>query len=215
MTLKQVRHDGIINTLYNHNTEVVIKTQHQTNNINNMKRKLNWMTILFLGLLFLFFIFYIFPSYQSKLNDIASKKVQVLDTRFSYTKNEVLQLFKDLKIEGKEKVKFISGVVDMIYPLIYGILLFLLMSKVTSYFSNKKLKIICLLPLIGMLFDYVENFSVLNMLNSYPNISETQVFISSSATSLKWLFLYTSTLLILVLTVIKLFKTFLKKIKIN
>ncbi len=171
-----------------------------------MKKKSNWMTILFLGLIFLFFMFFIFPSYQSELNDIAGKKIQVLDTRFSYIKKDVLQLFKDLKIEGKEKVKFVSGVVDMIYPLIYGILLFLLMTKVTSYFSNKRLKIICLLPLIGMLFDYVENFSILNMLNSYPVISDTQVFISSSATSLKWLFLYTSILLIFVLIMIKLLK---------
>ncbi len=171
-----------------------------------MKKKSNWITILFLGLLFLFFMSYLFPSYQSELNDIAGKKVQVLDTRFSYTKNEVLQLFKDFKIDGREKVKFVSGVVDMIYPIIYGIFLFLLMTKLTSRFSNKKLKIIIFLPLIGMLFDYVENFSILNMLNSYPNISKTQVFVSSSATSFKWLFLYTSILLILVLTVIKVLK---------
>ncbi len=91
-----------------------------------MKNKSSWITIIFLGLLFLFFMTYLFPLYQAEVNDIAGKAVESLDTRFSYTKNDVLQLFDTVKVEGREKMVFISGVVDMIYPLIYGILLFLL-----------------------------------------------------------------------------------------
>ncbi len=171
-----------------------------------MKNKSSWITIIFLGLLFLFFMTYLFPLYQAEVNDIAGKAVESLDTRFSYTKNDVLQLFDTVKVEGREKMVFISGVVDMIYPLIYGILLFLLITKLTDNISNNKLKFIRLLPLIGMLFDYIENFSILNMLNTYPMISEKQVFISSSATSLKWIFLDISIGLIVILTVIKILK---------
>ncbi len=171
-----------------------------------MKSKSNYITIIILGLLFLFFMAYLFPLYQVEVNDIAGKPVQSLDTRFSYAKNDVLQLFEAVKVEGREKMEFISGVVDMIYPLIYGIFFFLLTTKVTDSFSNKKLRIIRFLPLIGMLFDYIENFSILNMLNAYPMISEKQVFISSSATSLKWIFLITSISLMIILIVIKILK---------
>ena len=171
-----------------------------------MKKISSWIIIVFLGLTFLFFMVSLFPSLQSEVNNIAGKEVKSLDARLSYTKNDVSQLFETVKSKGREKMEFISGVVDMTYPLIYGILFFLLMTKLTNSFSNNKWKTIRFLPLIGMLFDYVENFSILNMLNSYPIISETQVLISSSATSLKWFFVNISLLLIIFLTVVKIFQ---------
>ena len=171
-----------------------------------MKKKSSWIIIILLGLTFLFFMMFLFPSFQSEVNDIAGKEVKSLDARLTYTKSDVLQLFETVESEGRGKMEFISGVIDMVYPLIYGILFFLLITKLTNSFSSNKWKTIRFFPLIGMLFDYVENFSVLNMLSSYPSISETLVLISSSATSLKWLFINISLLLIIILAIMKIFK---------
>lgn len=165
--------------------------------------KISWKIIIVFGLLFLFFMLYLFPVYQAEINKIVGSEVQSLDARFSYTKSDVLSLFQTLKEEGRNKMRLMSGVIDMIFPIVYGVLFFLLLKKLmnNSVTNNKNLKIIPFLPLISAIFDYVENFSVLNMLNSFPVITDTQVLISFSATSLKWIFLVASLLFILVISV--------------
>lgn len=163
-----------------------------------MKQKTNNKIIVFLGVIFFIFMIYIFPSYQKEINHIAKQEVKSLDSRLYYSKQDVLNLFKIIQKKGREKTEFISGVVDMIYPVVYGILFFLIITK----FLNNRWKIISITPFVAMFFDYVENFSVLNMINKYPTISEKQVLISSLATSLKWLFVIISILLITTLAVL-------------
>jgi hypothetical protein len=64
------------------------------------------------------------------------------------------------------------------------------------------------LPILGGFFDFLENFNILNLLNSYPNITQDQVATASLITSMKW---FSSALvmgLIVVLIVLVLVKQF-------
>jgi len=148
---------------------------------------------------------YIFPIYQAKINEIAGYRITSLDGRFSYTKAEVDKVFNDMGIEGRKVNQFVSGVVDMIYPLVYGLLFFLVLTKLTNSFSNHKIKLVCLVPMIAILFDYLENFGVLIMLNEYPEITKNQVTINSILTSTKWGFVLIAFISTLVLGIFKLF----------
>ncbi len=92
---------------------------------------------------------------------------------------------------GRDKLRLFSGVIDMVYPLVYGALLFLLLRKLTSSLSAQTswLKYVCSLPIIAAVFDYIENINILIMLGTFPNISSIQAMFDSAATSLKWAFL--------------------------
>lgn len=146
-----------------------------------------------------------FPLYQSQINEIAGHSITSLDGRFSYTKMEVDKAFNDMEEDGRKINLFITGLIDMIYPIIYGTLFFLLLIKLTSSFSNGKIKLICFFPLLAVLFDYLENFGILKMLNEFPEITKTQVILNSTLTSSKWIFILITIVSILILIIYNLF----------
>ncbi len=185
--------------------------RNKENTMNNLNYTISRKTIFALGLLLLFFMFYLFPTYQAKINEAAGTELQLLDVHFSYTKNDVLLIFQTATEAGRAKIQFITGIIDMIYPLVYTALLFLLLKKLTSRFNNKTVKAICFLPIIGMASDYIENLYILNMLNKFPSITDTQVLISSYATSLKWTSLSISILFIIILAGLQSFQKLKKQ----
>ncbi|PID33228.1 hypothetical protein CR969_01815 [Candidatus Saccharibacteria bacterium] len=147
----------------------------------------SWWLIIVLASTFLFITLYAFPSFQAEFNQIAGTEIKSLDTRLWYSQQDILALFQILQEDGRDKLRLFSGVVDMIYPLVYGALFFLLLKKLAGSFSTKKswLKYVCFLPIIAAVFDYIENINILIMLDTFPNISSTQVMLGSAATSLK------------------------------
>lgn len=153
--------------------------------------------VLPLGGLFLFFSLYLFPAYQSEINELIGKEFQLLDTRFSYTKADVLLTFEEIGAKGRAQYKFISGCIDMIYPIVYGLFLSLLLLMLAKKIPNRKGRLLCCIPFIAVLFDYIENASVLRMLNTYPNITDLQIMIGSTATSMKWTFIVLSLLFVI------------------
>ncbi len=153
-----------------------------------MKHLTSWKMIAALAVVFLFFMLYLFPTFQADFNQIAGVKVKSLDTRLSYSANDVLALFEALGERGRDKLLVFSGFADMIYPLVYGSMFYLPLRKLTGP-SGSRLRLLSYLPLATVVFDYIENVSILIMLSGFPAISETQVLIGSAATSLKWGFL--------------------------
>lgn len=160
-----------------------------------------WKTIIPLLLLFAFFMSYAFPTYQNKINDLAGESLTSLDARISYSKAEVIELFDKMGKDGQKIYHFVSSKIDMVYPIVYGLLFCLLLAvllkKITT--PTSKWRWMCCLPLLGVAFDYLENFSMQGLLNSYPDITVAQVAFSSQMTSLKWGFLTMVLVMVLVL----------------
>jgi hypothetical protein len=104
-----------------------------------------------------------------------------------YDLNYVSELFKALGETGRETYLMIQIPMDMIYPLLFGLSNCLIL----AYFLNKINKLntpfiyLCLLPIIGGIADYFENFGIIKMLRSYPNLTETTVKTTNSFTVLK------------------------------
>lgn len=59
--------------------------------------------------------------------------------------------------------------------------------------------LVALIPLIAVLFDYLENFNTLKMLGNFPNITPGEVANGALFTQLKWEFIAISIFLILIL----------------
>ncbi len=67
--------------------------------------------------------------------------------------------------------------VDLFYPLFSGIAYCLLMAWLFKklHLSDKPVFYLCLIPLVAGLFDYLENFGIIIMINSYPRIQDIMV----------------------------------------
>lgn len=94
-----------------------------------------------------------------------------------YDPEYALLLLDKLGQEGRHVYLYNQLPVDMIYPLLFGITYCLL----TAWFLNKLNTLkeepfyLCILPLLAGLFDYLENFSIINMLMKYPFLTDTAI----------------------------------------
>ena len=106
---------------------------------------------------------------------------------FGYNSEYVNTLLDTLGERGREAYLYNQIPVDMIYPFLYGISYCLLIAYFLKKIDklNSGLFYLCLLPLIGGLADYLENFGIITMLNGYPNISSTQSMLTNAFTIVK------------------------------
>lgn len=163
----------------------------KNNAMNILRRASNWKSILPLFVILLGCMLFVFPKYRSDINTIANEKVRSLDGRINYNLEEVTRLFDTLGDEGREIYKIVSGRIDMAYPIVYCLFSILLLAYVIKKIipPNSKWIYLSLSPLLGTMFDYIENFNILKMLNEYPNITTKQVAYSALMTQMKWIFL--------------------------
>ncbi len=103
-----------------------------------------------------------------------SKGLKILDMMpFGYDFEYVKTLLETLGQNGREFYLYRQIPIDLIYPFLFGITYCLL----TGYFLKKLNKLntsfvfLCFLPLLAGLFDYFENFGIIILLKSYPEIS--------------------------------------------
>lgn len=134
-----------------------------------------------------------------------------------YDLNYVSELFSSLGVNGRATYLTNQIPVDMVYPILFAFTYCFLL----AYFLNKLNKLhtpfsyLCLLPIIAGIADYFENFGIIIMLKSYPDLKEhvvqaTNVFslIKSSFTSLFFIVLT----VLLIILVIRSLKSVKKKI---
>jgi len=104
-----------------------------------------------------------------------------------YDLNYVSELFSSLGENGRDSYLSNQIPVDMIYPFLFGLSYCLLL----AYFLNKLNKLnspytyLCLLPIIAGIADYLENFGIIALLKSYPELSELVVKTTNSFTLVK------------------------------
>ena len=104
-----------------------------------------------------------------------------------YDLNYVSELFNSLGEIGRETYLTNQIPVDMIYPLLFGLTYCLLL----AYFLKKLNKLntpftyLCIIPIIAGIADYLENFGIIAMLKSYPELTEITVKITNSFSVLK------------------------------
>jgi len=121
-----------------------------------------------------------------------------------YNQDYVNNLFRTLGENGRKIYLTNQIPVDMIYPLLFGLTYSLLL----AYFLKKlnKLKspftLLCLLPIIAGIADYLENIGIITMLNSYPDLTQIMAKTTNIFTIIKS---GSTTLFFIVLIIILLF----------
>lgn len=104
-----------------------------------------------------------------------SNGMQLLDMMpMGYDSEYINSLLGALGKEGRQAYLYKQLPVDMIYPLLFGVSYGLLIGYFLKKLDklNSPLFYFCLLPVIAGIADYLENFGIITMLNSYPEMSQ-------------------------------------------
>ena len=129
--------------------------------------------------------------------------MKILDIMImGYDINYVNAFFKALGEKGRDIYLYQQLALDMIYPLGYGGFICFSLAWILKKKQRNLTSIglaICLLPLIGVFLDFIENISNAILLLKYPKISSFHVTFSCIMTYLKYFFLIVSALILFVL----------------
>jgi hypothetical protein len=155
-----------------------------------------WVFLITMAL-FVMFMFVVLPSEASRSDEVLGSAPSP-DTSFYYSKDNLYQIAEAYGQEGRlyyldSRISF-----DIIWPLVYT---FFLINAI-SWLLNKtileesKLRLLNLVPLVGILFDYLENITNMVVMFRYPQPTDILASLAGIITSLKWVFVGSSFLIL-------------------
>ena len=158
-----------------------------------LEKYATWKSILILIALFIIVNAVVFPMLLDNPNNIP------LDLQFSYSPEKAYQLLSNFSAADLQKYMIIELTVDVVYPIIYTLLLSFLIFKINA---NPKL---ALFPFLILIADYLENTGIVILISNFPKELNSIVSVTSLLTSLKWLLVISCVLLIIVSGIRRLF----------
>ncbi len=134
------------------------------------------------------------------------------DTSFWYTADRLYQFAETYGEAGRNAYVRTRWTFDLIYPMVYG---FFLVSTTSQLFKfaftpDSSWRRMNLLPLFGVILDYLENSATSLVMARYPAPSPLVVEIAPYLTLLKWLFVGASFIALFVGSGLALFQFYIK-----
>lgn len=136
--------------------------------------------------IYLLMLFYAIPSVEAYAPGL--RLFDLSPTGYSY--QAAIELLQQLGEQGRKRYIQPQLVLDTLYPVFFAVSYALLLCWILQRIAtpSSRLFYLSLLPLAGGLFDYIENFFILSMLQSFPEVSSLTVRLASFFTILKSLF---------------------------
>jgi hypothetical protein len=149
--------------------------------------KANGKNVLLALAAFLVFNALILPTAEQHIKAY-SGGVGVLDLQLGYTPDKAYDMVAAYGEQGRQLYAMVEIIADTFYPLIYTLFFCLLISFIYQKTTQvgTKLRLINLVPLLSMGFDYLENSCILTLLLTFPNRYNVVAQIGSVFTLLKW-----------------------------
>jgi hypothetical protein len=138
---------------------------------------------------------------------------KVLDLRFGYSYDDVKNYINGLNDSGKKYYVNNFHLFDTFYPIIYGIFYIVtLLYFINNIFSKYKfIKLILLIPITGIICDYCENILINSFVKYIDNVSNNICILSSFLTITKFIAIYLSLLLVIILMVYYILRKHIKR----
>ncbi len=159
-----------------------------------LQRWANWKTIALLAVLFLAFVIFILPVMASP----GGQSLPVLDLRFWYTPQQAYEAIAQYSPEARQTAITSHLTIDVIYPMVYGLLLSLLLLVVYRHAPAAQQSQLVLLPWRAVFADLFENIGLVVMFAIYPFRYSLLAWLTTIFTALKWLQLGFSFLALLI-----------------
>jgi len=119
----------------------------------------------------------------------------------------LISRFVQITMNGRQLYTTLQ-ILDLIFPLGYGISMTLALTGIITRVlpQGHPLEKAVFIPILSMIFDYLENITIATLIASYPNLSPLAVSIASIFTQLKWSCIILALTLLAILAVLALIK---------
>lgn len=152
-------------------------------------------------LLALFLIMFTTMRHAAKQVKIISGGTGILDLNFFNSKELTMQTLQELGQKGRDFYLTKFFIVDFFYPItyaaFYGITILYVIEKIRKY--SKVVKLLALIPVCGMCFDWSENVFISILLIIFPNDCTLLYILANISTILKFCFVYLAVATIIIL----------------
>jgi len=175
---------------------------------NYLYKKADAKHLLICGILFIIFNILIFPYLQKRID--STGQYPMLDLLFGYSMERACLILEGIGEEGRSAYLFTTSAADMLYPLVYALLLSLIIAWMLKKLMLEQgvMSYLIFLPFLIMVFDFIENSAIIIMLVSFPYLSERAVLMGSYAGMAKWV----STGIVLLVIAVTGSRIFIRKI---
>ena len=155
-----------------------------TSLLHFVNRIANWKTLVFTLALYVSFPAYWLKNTEATMNQLAGNPLGPIDLTFGFNPTRTLAMVADYGPAARAFYARAELTVDLVYPLVYSLLLMVLL---TMLFRNKPNRWFIALPLLTLLFDYLENAAIVTLLISYPTQSTGVAVLCELVKLAKWL----------------------------
>ena len=122
-------------------------------------------------------------------------ELRILDVRFAYTPEDARLLFEALGAGGRSLYALTEVTLDLVFPFVYGGLLAIL---VANLFSRGRARYLVLVPILGLVFDLLENVTVALLAWTFAGRTSPLAWAASAFSSTKLLLGALSLMIVLV-----------------
>lgn len=154
---------------------------------NFLNRIANWKTLVFLLILYVSFPAYWLKNAEATINQLAGRPVGVIDLTFGFDPARTLRMVADYGPAARAYYAQTECTVDVAYPLVYSLLFAVILTLLFRNRPYKPVRWVTLLPVAGLLFDYLENAAIVGLLSGYPAQLPALAVLCEVAKLLKWL----------------------------
>ena len=172
--------------------------------------KSNKNLLIITSLIFLLFMILVLPPVSRYTEDLTGSASSP-DTSLLYSSDDLFDMAETYGEEGRDAYILLRFTFDIVWPIVYLMFLVSFISLLIKNLNLKeKYKYLILLPLFGVIFDFLENISSVIVMHKYP---VEMVFFANLApimTLIKWGLIGISFSSIIVLVIIFMFKKELK-----
>ena len=142
-----------------------------------MEKKITSNKSIFLLLILLFICSVCFQNLPNEIYP------NMLDLLFGFNALDVKNTFETLGETGRIQYVYSSLILDTAFPVLYVLLFVSILLK----FNERRIFVLCI-PILAGIFDIGENIFISLMMsaNSFSEIPESQIFISSLLNQCKW-----------------------------
>jgi hypothetical protein len=157
-----------------------------------------WVALIAL-VIFLLFTALVLPA-QSSQAEADSGGAGSPDTSLFYSPQELYRLAEAYGPQGRAAYVRARFTFDLIWPIVYAFFLTTAISWVygRAFAPDSWLQRANLVPLLGLLFDYLENISTSLVMLRYPDLTPVAAWLAPLFTLLKWTFVGGSFVVLLV-----------------
>ena len=155
--------------------------------VRTLDRLANWKTFLLLLTLYVSFPAYWLKNAEATINRLAGKNIGPVDLTIGFSPARTLSMIADYGPAARAYYTRAELTTDLIYAVVYALFFAVVLTLLFRDRIYKPFKWVTLLPFLCLLFDYLENATIVALLSSYPGQSYALAVLCEIFKLVKWL----------------------------